>query len=338
MILHVVEVSGMKKGVYKDQWIVVTGAAGFIGSCILRRLNDIGLEDTVIAVDTLQKDERWRNLNGKKYSEFMHPSELLDWMQKEKASLGAVIHMGANSSTTGVDGDEYYFRNYRYSIDLATFCFEHDIRFIYASSAATYGNGEMGYEDDETRLDHLRPMNLYGMSKHMFDLWLSRNKLLDRAVGLKFFNVYGPNEQHKGRMSSMVKHMFHQIQDDGFVKLFASNDKRYEDGGQKRDFVYVKDVVDIVCDLLFEQTTGIYNVGSGIASTWNQLAAATFTAMNKSIDIRYISMPEDLHKSYQNYTCASMAKLSAKMTLPQSELEKNVADYVQNYLMVEETW
>lgn len=327
-----------KNKCFDDQWIVVTGACGFIGSCVIRTLNNLGFDKNIIAVDDFKESEKWLNLRGKRFGDFISRFELLDWLEENISSVEAIIHLGANSSTVGLDGDNYYWMNYRYSVDLAEIALEHNIRFIYASSAATYGSGDQGFVDDHQKLDSLRPMNRYGMSKHMFDLWALRNGAIDKLVGLKYFNVFGPNENHKGRMASMVVHMTRSIREEGVVRLFKSNDEKYADGGQKRDFVYVKDVAQATVEFLNNDLTGIFNIGSGEANTWNDLAKAIFHALGKTPNIEYIEMPEDLQRTYQNYTCADMTKLKSQMNVPNTPLGDAVKDYVQNYLVQGESW
>lgn len=323
---------------FDDQWIIVTGGAGFIGSCIVRQLNNLGYGKNVVVVDDFKESIKWKNLYEKRYSEFLSRFELMHWLKGREKEVGAILHMGANSATTGKDGDEYYRLNYRYSVDLAKFAIEHGIRFVYASSAATYGSGSRGFSDDIDLIGSLRPMNLYGQSKQMFDMWVLQNDFLNRVVGLKFFNVYGPGEYHKARMASMVFHMYNQIQKEGRVRLFRSNTTEYKDGGQERDFIYVKDVAKIATDFLFNDICGIFNVGTGIARSWNSMAQIIFNALGKPLEIEYIPMPEDISKSYQNYTCADMSKLESLMELPNTSLEEGVFDYVRNYLIDEERW
>ena len=316
-----------------DKWIVVTGGCGFIGTHIILELNRMGFEDNVVVVDDFKESPKWKNLRHKKYAEFLSRYELFDWIEDNSEDIGAIIHMGANSSTTGVDGDNYYEMNYRYTVELAKYAIEQGIRFIYASSAATYGDGTLGFSDSHEIIDSLRPMNLYGHSKQMVDLWMLRNGMIDEVVGLKFFNVYGPYEAHKGRMASMVYHMFHQIQKEGKVRLFQSNTPQFGDGEQSRDFIYVKDVAKITCGFLLNELTGIFNVGMGGARSFNDMAKAIFQSLQKKEEMEYIPMPQDLSKSYQNYTCADMAKLESLIHLPKTSLEEGVKDYVEQYLM-----
>lgn len=321
-----------------DKWVVITGALGFIGSSIVRYLNDVGYDRTLVLVDDFKESSKWKNLIGKRYGEFLSRHELMRWLKGRGDEVGAFVHMGANSSTVGTDGDDYYRTNYRFSVDLATFAIEEECRFIYASSAATYGNAEQGFEDDPTTIDALRPMNLYGQSKQMFDQWVIRNKYLNKVVGLKFFNVYGPNEAHKGRMASMVYHLFHQIQKEGKVRLFKSNAKEFSDGGQMRDFIYSKDVAKIVFELLCSDITGIYNIGTGSPRSWNELATIIFKALDRAPSIEYIPMPVELMHSYQNYTAAKMHRLSSQLPLPTTSLEEGASDYVKNYLLSGALW
>jgi ADP-L-glycero-D-manno-heptose 6-epimerase len=310
--------------------IVVTGAAGFIGSCIVKELNIRGYEHLVL-VDRLGTGSKWKNLVGKNYDLFLHKDEALAWMSQHASQIKAVIHMGACSSTTETDADYLMRNNTHYSQEIAQMALEHGWRFIYASSAATYGDGTLGFDDDESRLEELRPLNMYGYSKHLFDLWLKRRDLLDRFVGLKFFNVFGPNEWHKGRMSSHVLKMVDQVKE-GTIRLFKSNHPDYRDGGQMRDFVYVKDIARMVCDLLETSHAGLYNLGLGRPHTWNELAEATIEAMGMKAKIEYIDMPQDLIGQYQNYTCANMDKWQREgLELPSWSLKAAVKDYVQNH-------
>jgi ADP-L-glycero-D-manno-heptose 6-epimerase len=316
--------------------IIITGGAGFIGSAMLWELNRRGQENVII-VDDLGTTEtgKWRNLSGLLYADFiakdLFPSLL------EKKSLGkisAVVHMGANSSTTETDADHLLENNYGYSKKIASCCMQQGVRFVYASSAATYGNGSNGYSDDISGIHHLRPLNMYGYSKQLFDRWALKNNLLEQAAGLKFFNVYGPNEYHKGDMCSVVSKAFHQIRDKGKVTLFMSHRSDYLDGEQLRDFVHVRDCTEVMAWLLENpEVNGVFNIGYGNARSFKDLAKATFAAMDKEPLIEYVPMPETLRDKYQYYTCAEMKKLrSAGYAKPFISLEEGVRDYVQNFL------
>lgn len=319
--------------------IIVTGGAGFLGSATVWKLNQIGRSDIVI-VDELRDGEKWKNLNGLSYKDIYHKADFLDMVLDNEVPFEpeAIIHLGACSSTTEKDADYLLQNNFVYTVELAKYALERDIRFIYASSAATYGSGEKGYDDNEDQLESLRPLNMYGYSKQMFDLWAKQNKVLDRIVGLKYFNVYGPNEFHKGDMRSVVHKSFEQIRDTGKVKLFKSNDDKYVDGGQMRDFIYVKDAVDMTLFFLDNfEANGIFNIGTGKARTWNDLVKSVFTAMNKPVNVDYIDMPEQLLGKYQNFTEAKNDKLKkVGYSKEITSLEIGVEDYVKNYLLKNE--
>jgi ADP-L-glycero-D-manno-heptose 6-epimerase len=319
--------------------VIVTGGAGFIGSAIVWKLNEMGRTDIII-VDELGEGEKWKNLNGLKYSDVFHKADFLDMVIENEVpfKVESIIHMGACSSTTEKDADYLLHNNYAYTVELAKYALERDIRFIYASSAATYGSGEKGYDDNENDLENLRPLNMYGYSKQMFDLWAKQNKVLDRIVGLKFFNVYGPNEFHKGDMRSVVHKAFEQVRDTGKVKLFKSTDKQYGDGGQMRDFIYVKDAVDMSLYFLENSSAnGLFNIGTGNARTWNDLVTAVFNAVGKPVNIEYIDMPSHLIGKYQNFTEANMAKIKDSGYIKEiTSLENGVEDYVKNYLLKNE--
>jgi len=313
--------------------IVVTGAAGFIGSCIVSKLNRQG-ENDILAVDVLRKNDKWKNLRNLNFYDYLDRGQLMDYLESH-SGIEAVIHMGACSATTEADTNYLMENNYRYTLKLAEYCIKNEIRFIYASSAATYGDGSVGYSDDETGLRKLQPMNMYGYSKHAFDLKALREGWLNKIVGLKFFNVYGPNEYHKGDMVSVVYKAFNQISETGYVNLFKSHRNDFGDGEQKRDFVYVMDAVDVVLFFLKNQDkSGIFNVGTGKARMFKDLVSATFSAMNLKPNIKYIDMPVDIRDRYQYFTEAEMDKIqTAGYNLQPYNLEDGIKDYVKNYLM-----
>ena len=316
--------------------IIVTGGAGFIGSAIVWRLNELG-KSNIIIVDDLGTDEKWKNLVPLNFEDFVHNDEFISMVLDRDLpfELSAVIHMGANSSTTEKDADHLYSNNYLYTKELATFCLEKNVRFIYASSAATYGDGSLGFDDDENKLETLRPLNMYGYSKQMFDLWAKRNNVFDKITGLKYFNVYGPNEYHKGDMRSVVHKAFEQIRATGRVKLFKSPNPKYKDGEQLRDFIYIKDAVDMTLYFLENpRVNGLFNVGTGKARTWNDLVTSIFKAMDIELNIEYIDLPKHLENKYQYFTEANMGKIKkAGFTSSFTSLEKGVTDYVKNYLL-----
>lgn len=314
--------------------IVVTGGAGFIGSCIIKSLNDNQYEDIII-VDDISTTEKWKNINGKKYITYINKAAFWDRIQEFK-DITHIIHMGACSSTTETDFDYLWDNNVEFSKKLFLFCIEHEISFIYASSAATYGNGSKGFSDKS--IESLKPLNRYGYSKHIFDLWVEKQiKKPKQCVGLKFFNVYGPNEYHKNGMFSMVYQGHKQIVANGEIKLFKSSSSDINDGEQKRDFIYVKDICKLIIWLMQnEEISGLYNVGTGVARSFNDLAKAIFSALKKDNKIVYIDMPSELGKQYQNYTQASMEKLrEAGYSEEFYSLEDGVKDYIDNYLIDE---
>ncbi len=319
--------------------IVVTGGAGFIGSAVVWRLNELGYDEIVI-VDRLGKGEKWKNLNGLKYYDFYDKDEFLSQIISDDVTfkIDSIIHLGACSSTTEKDADYLAFNNYKYSQLLASYAIEKNIRFVYASSAATYGSGEEGYTDDESKLEKLRPLNMYGYSKQMFDLWIKKTGYLNSVAGIKYFNVYGPNEYHKGDMRSVVHKAFEQINETGKVKLFKSYVAEYKDGEQMRDFIYVKDAVEMTLFLWQNKdVNGIFNVGTGKARTWNDLVKALFDALGKPVNIEYIEMPDYLRPKYQYFTQADISKLrKAGFNGNLFTLEKGVEDYVRNYLLKKE--
>lgn len=314
-------------------WIV-TGGVGFIGSALLWKLNQEGLNDLLV-VDRLDTTEKWKNIRGRRFKDYMEADEFLDKLLHNKfPKVDGIVHLGACSSTTETDAAFLIRNNYEYTKSLATWCAAKKKRFIYASSAATYGDGRYGYSTEEADTRKLIPLNMYGYSKHLFDLWAFQEKLLGKMVGIKFFNVYGPNEYHKGDMRSMVAKAFEQIRDKGQIQLFKSYKKDYSDGGQQRDFLYVKDAVDTVYEFMTDRRlNGLFNLGGGKARTWNDLAAAIFKSLGKEPKIEYIEMPEVLRGKYQYHTKADMSwRSQSKNRKPFNTLEEGVRDYVQNYL------
>jgi ADP-L-glycero-D-manno-heptose 6-epimerase len=316
--------------------IVVTGAAGFISSCLVSALNRAGHRD-VIAVDDFSREDKNKNLSGKQLSERVEREEFFAWAEKNASRIKFIFHLGARTDTTEFNKAIFDKLNVRYSQDMWNFCTKHAIPLVYASSAATYGLGEYGYDDDHSVIEKLKPLNPYGESKNEFDKWALRQAQGPLFwAGLKFFNVYGPNEYHKGRMASVIMHAFNQIRETGGMKLFASHHPDYENGGQLRDFVYVKDVVS-VCLYMMERkpAPGLYNLGTGKARTFKDLATATFNAMGKPVNITYIDTPVDIRDKYQYFTEANMKKLvSSGYDKRFYTLEEGVADYVKNYLSV----
>ena len=313
---------------------IVTGASGFIGSNIVSTLNAQG-EDHILAVDILGKDEKWKNLVGLRYTDYVEADAFrLALHQDTLEKVDAVFHLGACSSTTETDASYLADNNYRFTRELCEWCLRNDVRFIYASSGATYGDGSLGYSDDDEMTGKLKPLNMYGYSKHMFDLWALRNNLQNEIVGLKFFNVYGPREDHKGDMRSVVHKAFGQIQQTGVVKLFKSYLPEYKDGEQVRDFVYVKDAVEVCLHFARNQrASGIFNVGTGTCRTWLDLARATFAAMGREPKIEFIEMPASLRAKYQYRTEADISKLrQAGFDQPMTTLEDGVRDYVTTWL------
>ena len=315
--------------------IVVTGGAGFIGSAIAQELNVRGRIDLLV-VDDVDHPEKEKNITSIKYQELIGKNSFLEKIiDRNIDSIEVIIHMGACSSTTETDEEFLTKNNYHYTRHLATYALEKNIRFIYASSAATYGNGEMGYSDDESKLNTLKPLNLYGESKHKFDLWAENQGILDRVVGLKYFNIFGPNEYHKENMQSMVRKGFMQAMETNKICLFKSYKKEYKDGGQERDFLYIKDAVNMTLFFLDNpKIGGIFNIGTGQPRNWNDLAKNIFKAMGREPQIEYISMPENILHQYQYHTCADMQKIrDAGYTQSIMSLEDGIKDYVKNYLV-----
>jgi ADP-L-glycero-D-manno-heptose 6-epimerase len=315
--------------------IVVTGAAGFIGSCLVSRLNADNFNDIVV-VDNFSVAKKEANLQGKRIKEFVDRMEFFDWLDKNYEEVEFIFHLGARTDTTEFDKAIFDLLNLDYSKKMWMACCEYQIPLVYASSAATYGSGALGYVDDENIVPLLHPLNPYGESKNDFDKWaLAQTAKPFFWAGLKFFNVYGPNEYHKGRMASVVMHAFNQIRETGHLKLFRSHNPNYKDGEQMRDFIYVKDVVE-VCYFLMQhrQHSGLYNLGTGKARTFLDLAFSTFDAMGKEINIEFRDTPADIRDTYQYFTEASMDKLrSIGYTRPFYTLEEGIKDYVQNYLI-----
>ena len=313
---------------------IVTGGAGFIGSCVVRALNDAGCHDILI-VDDIHDTDKWMNMRNKHYIEYIHKSVFLERLPQIK-DVAAIIHMGACSSTTERNFDYLYQNNFEYTKALWNYCAEKGVPFIYASSAATYGDGSQGF-DDNGDIDRLLPLNGYGYSKQLFDQWVKHQATAfpPQWAGLKFFNVYGPNEYFKGSMASMVFHGYKQIRESGKIRLFKSCNPHYADGEQLRDFVYVKDVCAVILWLLeHRDVSGLLNVGTGRAQSFRELAEATFHALGLAPNIEYIPMPEHLREKYQYYTKAEMDKLRlAGYMAPFSDVEHGVGDYVQNYLV-----
>jgi len=317
--------------------IVVTGGAGFIGSALIHGLNEKGIKD-IWVVDQVDHPEKQENLNSLIFDRLIGIDDFLkDVLKKNFSRCDAIFHMGACSSTTETDESFLTKNNFEYTRHLASFCLEKGIRFIYASSAATYGAGENGYSDDESRLEILKPLNLYGDSKQKFDLWAQAEGAFKNLVGLKYFNVYGPNEYHKQGMQSMVRKGFLQLRDTGKLRLFKSYKSEYSDGDQERDFLYIKDAVAMTLFFLERQDLGgIFNVGSGKARNWNDLAKAIFVAMNKKLNIEYIDMPSEIRNHYQYHTCSDTEKIrNAGYSKPAMSLEAGIENYVTQYLIPE---
>ena len=310
--------------------ILVTGGAGFIGSNLIEELNKHG-EDHILVVDELGQDEKWRNLVGLNYVDYMEKNDFRFHLRNDSLEeTDLVFHLGACSSTTERNAAFLADNNYRFSCELCAWCLRHNTRFIYASSAATYGNGLEGYSDDLDKITCLKPLNMYGYSKHMFDLWALRQSLLDKIVGIKYFNVYGPREAHKGNMRSMIHKAFCQIRETGKVQLFKSHRPDYRDGEQFRDFLFVGDAV--AATMFFANNrniNGIFNCGSGKKRTWLDLVHAVFAAMRRRPQIEFIDMPEFLREKYQYDTEADVSRLrAAGYTAQFSSLEQGVCDYV----------
>jgi len=315
---------------------IVTGAAGLIGSGLVWGLNRRGITN-ILAVDHLGTSEKWRNLRGLKFADYIEKDDFRAKLASgafEPNNIEGIFHMGACSATTEKDATYLVHNNFEATKELAAFSELGNIRMVYASSCATYGDGSQGYIDDESRLERLRPLNMYGYSKQLFDLWAKRNGMLRQIAGCKFSNVFGPNELHKGEMRSVVLRSYEQITAEGRMRLFKSYRDDYADGEQKRDFLYVKDAVEMVLFLFDSGAGGVFNIGSGRAETWNSMVKSAFKVLNKPENIEYIDMPEQLRPKYQYYTCAELSKLAKLGWSGQARsLEDAVADYYVNYLI-----
>lgn len=314
---------------------IVTGAAGFIGCNIVKTLNARGNSDIVV-VDKIDSDLKKKNLDVLKFSEFVDKDAFRKrFLTGKQAPVATVFHMGACSSTTETNEDFLMDNNFLYTRQLCQWCLKNGVRFVYASSAATYGDGSLGYSDSDDTTPLLRPLNLYGRSKHMFDLWALQNGFLGKIAGIKYFNVYGPHEDHKGDMRSVVNKAFKQISESGEISLFKSYRPDYKDGEQDRDFLFVKDAVNVT--LFFHDhpaASGLFNCGTGVARTWIDLATAVFKAMGRTPVIKFKDMPPELRDKYQYHTKAEVSKLrKAGYSTPFTSLEDGVADYIRNYLM-----
>ncbi|HNV95416.1 MAG TPA: ADP-glyceromanno-heptose 6-epimerase [Bacteroidales bacterium] len=315
--------------------IVITGAAGFIGSAMVSKLNSENFNDLVL-VDDFSNETKNKNLNNKEFSLKIHRDIFPEWLKLNHKFVEFIFHIGARTDTTEFNYQIFEKLNVNYTKTLWQLSVEYGLPIVYASSAATYGGGELGYKDDETIIPQLKPLNPYGISKNEFDKWaLTQQQKPYFWTGLKFFNVYGPNEYHKKRMASVIFHSYHQIKETGKIKLFKSHREGIGNGEQKRDFVYVKDVCDVMYFFMHHRkNSGIYNLGTGEARTFNDLAKATFNAMNIPQNIEYIDTPEDIRDKYQYFTQADMTKLkSIGYSKPFTSLEQGVSDYVSNYLM-----
>jgi len=321
--------------------IVVTGAAGFIGSCMVQSLNDIGFENLLL-VDDFGIEAKRKNWEGKNYLEILERHSFFEWLELHKPKIDLIIHLGARTDTTEFDYSIHEALNLEYSKSIWNYSVAHQIPLIYASSAATYGAGELGYNDDHEVVEKLKPLNPYGVSKNEFDKWALKQKNQPKNwTGLKFFNVYGPNEYHKGRMASVIWHAFNQINKNGVVKLFKSHRPDFKDGQQLRDFIYVKDLLKVIDWMALSMlnsdwdlaNNGLYNLGTGKARSFYDLAAASFKGLDLKPNIEFIDMPEDLRETYQYFTEANMLKLQkAGYTNLFYTLEEGVDDYVRNYL------
>lgn len=315
--------------------IIVTGAAGFIGSCLINKLNNKGFTE-ILLVDDFSKKEKLKNIDNKVFTSKKHRDDFIDWFENNHADVDFVFHIGARTDTAEFDMELLNRLNLNYSKSVWKVCRSHGIPLIYASSAATYGSGNMGYNDDHDIIPDLKPLNPYGISKNEFDKWVLKQESTPPFwAGIKFFNVYGPNEYHKGRMASVIFHSYRQVLDQGMIRLFRSHRPEYEDGEQLRDFIYVKDVVDVLFYLMKQKSlSGIYNLGTGQARTFLDLATSVFNSMGKPVRIEFIDTPPDIRDKYQYFTEAKMDKLrNAGYGLPFYSLESGIEEYVQEFLM-----
>ena len=315
--------------------IIVTGAAGFVGSCLVKKLNEENFNDLIL-VDDFSNDQKNKNLEGKRFTGKVDRKQFFNWLDENHQLTQFIFHIGARTDTTEFNKKIFDELNVEYSKKVWQKCAEYGLPLVYASSAATYGGGEAGYDDDESKINLLKPLNPYGDSKNEFDKWVLQQKEKPYFwAGLKFFNVYGPNEFHKGRMASVIFHGFNQVRKDGIIRLFKSHRPEYKDGWQLRDFIYVKDVTSVCFFLInHRKNSGIYNLGTGKARSFYDLASSTFKAMSLESNIQFIDMPLDIRDKYQYFTEAKMAKLSAiGYAVPFYSLEDGVSDYVINYLL-----
>ena len=317
--------------------ILVTGGAGLIGSALIHALNERGRDD-ILVTDVLGKDAKWRNLSPLRFDDYIQADDFLDHLECDPESFDSIrtiFHLGACSATTETDAGYLMENNFGYTKCLAQWAIQRGIRFVYASSAATYGDGTRGMDDGTDHLEALRPLNAYGYSKHLFDLHAKRSGWLDQIAGIKYFNVFGPNEGHKGEMRSLVSKAYEQIQETGKVRLFRSHRSDYKDGEQLRDFVYVKDAVAMTIHIAdTPAANGLFNIGTGIPRTWVDLATALFVALGRKPEIEFIDMPDHIRNQYQYHTCADVGRLhSAGWKTPAMPLEEAVTDYVRNYLV-----
>ncbi|MCR4342174.1 MAG: ADP-glyceromanno-heptose 6-epimerase [Gemmatimonadaceae bacterium] len=317
--------------------VLVTGGAGFIGSALVWALNLRGC-DSIVVVDFLGQTDKWRHLRPLRFEDYVEADDLADQLCDDRlGKFDLVLHMGACSSTTETDAAYLIRNNYQYTKDLAGYALKSGARFVYASSAATYGDGSAGMSDSAELeyLHTLRPLNMYGYSKHLFDVHAAHNGWLEKIAGLKYFNVYGPNEDHKGDMRSLVHKAYGQVVETGRIRLFHSHRDEYGHGEQQRDFLYVKDAVDMTLHIAAGGHNGLYNIGSGRAATWNSLANAVFSALGKDPKIEYFDMPEELREKYQYFTQADISRLrKTEYAREVTSLDEAVRDYVQSYLVL----